>query len=91
MSDITIHAHTLIIDAPDSNIVLGPTTEMHSFRNVRILNGGHTSIASELIHGDVTHILIDEVGFGSIQKVSVVNGEISIDYHQIVYFKTLGE
>lgn len=91
MSNILIKAHTLIIDKLDSNIVLGPETVMHSFRNVKIINSTQLDITAELLHGDISHILIDGVGFGSIQKISVVRGEISIDYHGIVCFGSSGE
>lgn len=86
MSNILIKAHTLIIDTLGDNVILGPETVMHSFRNVTITNSPQLDISAELMHGDITYILIDGIGFGSIQKVSVVDGEISIDYDTEVYF-----
>jgi len=91
MGNVCIKAHTLIIDRLDSHTVLGPETAMHSFRKIEIIGTLDSELIHELMHGDVSHILVDGVGYGSIQQVLNCDGVLTITYHTIVYLSSSEE
>ncbi len=85
MGNVCIKAHTLIIDQLDSHVVLGPETAMHSFRSVKLMGTLDSELVHELMCGDVSHILVDGVGYGSIQSATNNAGVLTITYDTLVY------